>query len=165
MSNGLTAVLFDVLSLASCRLAATDWEKRLAYFFVQHDQTRVGHGTPHFDVAQFGWTAANFESEKRFVLAVVDAALAKSGWERLGFQPRVDFIAPTLVTLREMVDAYPTSAIPKPDLYAWKPDKLPMAGECDVHGVYLHELGCILCNDEPVDAPPERTPHRTSPRA
>lgn len=80
-------------------------------------------------------------------------------------EPRLDFIVPTLTKLREMVVAFPMSAIPGSDVYAWKPDELPLEGECEVHGVYLHDLGCILCNDEPIDAPPERTPHRTSPPA
>jgi hypothetical protein len=161
MSNGLTSVLLDVLCLAACRHAASDWEKRLAYFLVQHDQSRIGLGMADLDVAQFGWTAANFEDEKRFVVAVVDAALTKSGWARLGFEPRLDSIIPTLEKLREMVVAFPASAIVGPDVHTWKPEELPTKGECEVHGVYLHELGCILCNDEPVDAPLERTPHRT----
>jgi len=160
MSNGLAAVLFDVLCLAACRLAVSDWEKRLAYFLVQHDQSRIGNGVADLEVAQLGWTA-NFENEKRFVIAVVDAALAGSGWERLGFEPRLDGIIPTLKRLREMVVAFPASAIPGPELDEWKPDELPTKGECEFHRVYLHEAGCILCNEEPIDAPAERTPHRT----
>lgn len=161
MSNGLTSVLFDVLALAACRLAVSDWEKQLAYFLVQHDQSRIGLGMADLDVAQLGWTGASFENEKRFIVAVVDAALARSGWDRLGFEPSLESVLPTLERLREMVVAFPASAVPGPDAYAWKPDALPTAGECAVHGVYLHELGCILCNDEPIDGPPERTPNRT----
>jgi hypothetical protein len=161
MSNGVTSVFFDVLCLAACGLAASDWEKRLAYFLVQHDPSRIGLGTADLDVAELGWTPSNFEEERRFVVAVVDRALAKSGWERLGFEPRLESIIPTLERLRQMVVAFPRSAIPGPDVYTWKPDELPPEGECEVHDVYLHELGCILCNDEPIDAPPERSPHRT----
>lgn len=160
MSNGLTSVLFDVLCLAACSLADSDWEQRLAYFLVQHDQSRVGLGCADLDIAELGWTADTFELEKRFVLTVVDAALAKSGWKRLGFEPRLESILPTLDRLREMVVAFPASAIPGPDVYKWKPDELPPGGKCEVHGVYLHELGCILCNDEPIDAAPERRPNR-----
>ncbi|WP_146652618.1 hypothetical protein [Labilithrix luteola] len=161
MSNGLTAVLLDVLSLAACRFATTDWEKRFAYFLIQHDASRVGLGTAGLEVSEFGWTHEDFENEKRFILAVVDAALAKSNWELLGFEPRPESILPALERLRAMIIAFPMSAIPRESEDAWIPDELPTHGECEVHHVYLHELGCMLCNDQPIDAPPNRAPHRT----
>lgn len=161
MSNGLTAVLLDVLSLAACRLASSDREKRFAYFLVQHDAARMGLGMAGLEISELGWTHDDFDDQKGFVLAVVDAALAKSDWELLGFEPRLESILPTLERLRAMIVAFPISSIPETTTDAWIPDELPVHGVCEVHHIYLHEVGCMICNDQPIDAPRELAPHRT----
>ena len=69
MSNLHTAVVFDVLGLAGCALAKSEWEQRVVYFLVQHDQSRIGLGMAGFDIAALGWTASAFDAEKRFLLA------------------------------------------------------------------------------------------------
>ncbi len=60
-----------------------------------------------------------------------------------------------------MIVAFPISAIPENGGRRMVPDELPVHGMCEVHRIYLHELGCMLCNDQPIDAPPERAPPRT----
>jgi hypothetical protein len=148
MSNGLTSVFFDVLSLVASQHARTPWEQRLAQWLVEHDQSRSGLGVVGFDVAELGWTLESFEVQRRFLLQVIDAALAKEGWERLPFQPLESSLFPALAWFRERVERLPPQDIPVEE-GTWIPEDPPTWGRCEVHQVYLHALGCILCNDTP----------------
>ena len=153
MSNGTTAVVFDLLAIAGTTRARTDWEKKLVWWLVAHDQERIGLGMAGFDLSEMGWTAEGFATEKRFVLDVLDDAIRGTGWERLSFVPG-DGVVPVLEDLRRLLERYRPSAFPTPS--EWE---LPVYGTCEVHAVYLHERGCIVCNDAPCDAPPEERPH------
>ncbi|AKQ68300.1 hypothetical protein A176_005212 [Myxococcus hansupus] len=163
MSNGLTAVFFDVLSLAASRHARTPWELRLAQWLVEHDAERSGLGVVGFDVSELGWTLESFEAQRNFLLQLIDAALAREGWERLPFQPLESSLFPVLTQFRERVASLPRQDICVEES-AWIPEDPPACGRCEVHQVYLHALGCILCNDAPLDAPPAEVPHRSSSR-
>ena len=162
MSNGLTSVVTDMLVLVGCDRAQTDWERKFVYWLVCHDQSRIGSGVVGFDVAQMGWTRDDFEAERRFVLELVDAAIAKRGWERLPYSPREDWALDALGQLRTLVSAFTADAIGKVREDDWVPAELPLHGTCEVHGVYLHEVGCIICNDVPIDEPSNAAPHRTA---
>ncbi len=161
MSNGLTSVLFEVLSIAGSDLAVSPWEKKLVYWLVCHDQERAGLGCVGFDVIEMGFSREGFYDEKRFVLSLVDAARRRHGWERLSYPPREESAFDALRHLGKLVDDLPIFALDPPlDADAWIPNELPDA-TCEVHGVYLHEAGCIVCNGAPIDAPPEHTPNRS----
>lgn len=160
MSNGLTAVVFDVLALAACARARTESEKKLAYFLAQHDQSRIGVGCADLEIATLGWSRDEFEAQKRFVLAVIDDAAAHAHWELLPFTPNVEHVAAALAGLRALVEGFRKDAIAPEDEYDWTATDLPSRGACEVHGVYLHELGCIVCNDAPIDVQPALAPHR-----
>ena len=41
MSNGTTAVFFDVVALAGSELAQTTWQRKLVYWLIQHDPPEV----------------------------------------------------------------------------------------------------------------------------
>ncbi|MFY1828324.1 hypothetical protein ACN47A_20540 [Myxococcus fulvus] len=161
MSNGLTSVFLDVLALAASRHARTPWELRLAQWLVEHDPERCGLGVVGFDVSELGWSLESFEAQRRFLLQLVDAALAKEGWERLPFQPLESSLFPALSQFRERVARLPRQDI-QVEEGTWIPEDPPAWGLCEVHHVHLHALGCILCNDAPLDAPPAQAPHRTS---
>ena len=163
MSNSLTSVLLDVLAISGCASAATAWEKKLVYWLVQHDQERVGLGCVGFDIEELGWSSSSdFAVQKQFVVQVIDAALARKGWDFLPFTPPEDpgGVIDALRQFRELVVAF-TSDLVRPlrdDM--WPPDELPSRGSCEVHRVYLHEAGCIICNDAPIDTSSERAPNR-----
>lgn len=114
-SNGLLATFFDVLTLAATARARTTWELQLALWLAESDQTVMGLGMVGFDVSELGWTAEAFDAQKRFLLEVIDAALAREGWERLPFELDA---APWVVTLlgkvREMVERLPAKASRRP---------------------------------------------------
>jgi len=157
MSNATTSVLLDVLVIAGCDLAVTPWEQQLVYWLAQHDQSRSGLGCVGFDIGDLGWIATELDEQKRFVLRMIDATLARAGWDRLPFSPGEDRLRPALERLRELVVEVDHVAAPG----TWVPSELPPHGSCEVHRVYLHETGCIICNDAPIDAPAAIAPHRS----
>lgn len=163
MSNGLTSVLLEVLALAGSDLAVSPWEKRLVYWLVCHDQDRSGLGCVGFDVVEMGFSEEGFYDQKAFVLSLVDAALRRHGWGRLSYTPREDTTFDALRQLAHLVDELPSSALapPLPD-DTWVPSELPGA-KCELHEVYLHEAGCIVCNGAPTDTPSELRPNRSLP--
>lgn len=135
----------------------------MALWLAESDQTVMGLGMVGFDVSELGWTAEAFDAQKRFLLEVIDAALAREGWERLPFELDA---APWVVTLlgkvREMVERLPRESIPTPNIKPWRwHEGLPEYGLCELHHVYLHAAGCILCNEAPLDVP---MPHRSKPQ-
>jgi hypothetical protein len=87
VSNALAGVLVDLLVLAGVDHASTAWETELVYWLIQHDHARVGLGMVGFDVAELGWTPDGFATEQQFVLAMLDAASRRYGWDRMPFLP------------------------------------------------------------------------------
>jgi hypothetical protein len=161
MSNGLTAVFLDVLALAGSDLATDEWERAFVYWLVQHDQERTGLGSVGFDVGDMGWTEARFEAQRTFILRVIDGALARTRWDELPFVPGEELVLPALRAFRLLVEQFPATAITTPSSDAWVPGDPPEYGACARHRVFLHETGCIVCNDAPVDAAPEAAPNRS----
>lgn len=161
MSNSLTSVLFDVLALAACDLARTPWEHKLAYWLVQHDQGRTGLGMVGFDISDLGFSTDEFAEQTSFIVSVIDAALNRHGWDRLPFSPYEENLFDALNKFRALVLSFPESEVVATSLFGWVPNDSPEFGRCEVHQVYLHELGCIICNDPPIDAPPHVAPHRS----
>lgn len=160
MSNGTTAVVFDAIAIAGCARARTDWERAAVLWLIEHDQARIGLGMAGFDVGELAWTRDGFPEQHAFVLAVLEDAAAGVGWDRLPFAPG-EGIPATLRELQALFAGFTSAMIVegerKPAALA-----LPEAGACEVHGTYLHELGCIVCNDAPLDTPPEQRPHSTA---
>ncbi|MBU8897491.1 hypothetical protein DRW03_29095 [Corallococcus sp. H22C18031201] len=161
-SNGTLATFFDVLTLAATARARTTWELQLALWLAESDQTILGLGMVGFDVSELGWTAEAFEDQRRFLLEIIDGAMAREGWERLPFALHdATWVIALLRQVREMVERLPREALPTPHVRTWRwHDGLPEYGRCELHHVYLHAAGCILCNEAPLEVP---VPHRTAP--
>lgn len=146
MSNGATDVLLATLSLAGAALARTVAEERLLIWLASHDQTCIGRGNAGFDLNELPWTPEAFDAERAFLLRVVDAAMAQTGWERLSYHPDPERARDNLARLRRLLESLqPTDlegADPEPPL-GW-PDT---HARCPRHGVFLHAAGCLLCHD------------------
>jgi hypothetical protein len=126
---------------------------------VQHDQVRVG--TCDVDLRGLGWTREDVLAQQAFLVGVIDAALAGEGLDRLPFRPG-EVVVPALQQLRTMVAGLGAEQIPDAP-GPWVPMP-PELGQCEVHRVFLHEVGCIVCNDAPIDAPPDQRPRSTAHR-
>jgi hypothetical protein len=87
MSNLLTEVFMEVLALSGSELARLEWEIDTVVWLAAHDQAVMGLGMVGFSVADLGWTSEQLDEQKAFLLRVIDGALGRVGWERLGYQP------------------------------------------------------------------------------
>jgi len=148
MSNGLTSIFVSVLSLAASVLAQSDWQRELAAWFASHDQSVLGSGTVGFDISELPWSPKSFVSNREFVLQVIDAAKSRVGWEYLGYEPCEDWIKTCLDQFRAMVECFDPALVYESESTV-QTDNCPVELMlCPVHRIYLHQHGCILCNDQ-----------------
>jgi len=150
MSNGLTSAFFSVASLAASVLAQTDRHREIAAWFASHDQDAFGLGIVGFDVSEIPWNASTFEKDRAFVLALIEGARARMGWDRLAYSPREDWLVDCLSSFERFVRAFDVQdAKPQTDAQGWPFGERPARFVlCPKHAVYLHSQGCILCNDQ-----------------
>jgi len=142
LSNGSTDVFFDVLTLAGCVIAETPWDRNLVLHFA--DGHRWGRGTAGFDLAELPWTS-NWPAEKAFLDRVIGLALTRHGWDRLTYDP--PYAIQFLTTFREMVAGYTPTPVHAPEWGDWRvPPLVALTVGCEIHGVFIGELGCRLCD-------------------
>jgi hypothetical protein len=149
MSNSLTAILIEILSLGISHLAKTDAEIDFAIWLASHDPI-LGGGNASFDISELPWSVENFAAEKKFLLRVIDSAKAKNYWNLLDYEPPEETAFYLLEKFAALVKDFTKEFIGKhPD---WSTSvKMPMHHEkCSIHGVYLSEYGCVICNGKVV---------------
>lgn len=145
MSNSLTGLLIEILSLTASCLAKTDTEIDFAIWLASHDPI-LGGGNAEFDISELPWSVENFEAEKKFLLQVVDAAKAKHYWNRLNYNPREETALCLLEKFGSLIEDFTKEFVGKYP-YRVYPVPMPIQREkCSVHGVYLSVYGCVLCN-------------------
>lgn len=155
MSNGGTSVLLSVLLLAGSHLASDDWDRRLVMWLATRDQSIVGVGTVGFDLEHLAWTDADFARQKAFVLSVIDLALRRHRWDRLGYEP--PFVEDYLLRLRTLVSRFQREHIGKgpPRSWPWHDERTDFP-RCPDHDVVMGFFEtCLLCNDRPAPEPEE----------
>ncbi|NSC19952.1 hypothetical protein FM076_01485 [Streptomyces albus subsp. chlorinus] len=141
LSNTGTAVLLDVLALAACELAETEWERRFALVCCD---SRTGGGNDGFDLDELPWDR-EWRTQHDFLLRVVDAALSHRGWDVLPYQPRG--MHGHLERFRELVAGF----VPEPPLsdplYVWEYERTEADYQrCEEHGLFLGLFThCRLC--------------------
>ncbi len=147
MNNGLTSVFIDVLALSASALASTEREKRFAVWLACHDQTICGIGAVGFDISDMPWTTRGFQSQKSFLLKVIQSAQSKEYWRLLGYHPREDWILSSLERFRLLIAHFPKEGI-IPEAKRRQAAGMPsFFMKCPKHQVYVHQQGCVLCND------------------
>ncbi|HZQ38006.1 MAG TPA: hypothetical protein VFD32_18910 [Dehalococcoidia bacterium] len=96
------------------------------------------------------WTTDGFAAQLAFVLAMIAGTEARSGWDRLGYAPREDWVFDRLAQLRVMVTRLSAALLPVNPRHPWIWARRRDRGRCPRYGIYLHDLcgsGCIICND------------------
>lgn len=153
MSNGLTSVFIDVLTLAGSRFAQTVDEKRLIVWLAEKDQSIVGIGTVGFDIREMPWNTENFEVNKRFMLKVIKAAENKTDWDKLDYQPNEEHIFWALKEFAELISKLAVKYVLSNALGEWimdaDSDDPVICGfpKCAKHGTLLTCFGCHICNN------------------
>ena len=152
MSNGLTSVFVDVLTLAGSRLAQTDDEKRLIVWLAEKDQYVVGIGTVGFDIREMPWNTDRFKENKRFMLNVIEAAEHKTDWEKLGYEPNEEHIFRALEEFAAMISKLAAEDADENAAKEWvaaaesdDPFRLGFP-KCQKHGTLLTCFGCLFCD-------------------
>ena len=148
ISNGSTSVFVAVFILAASALATSDRQRQYAAWMASHDQNLFGIGTVSFDLSELPWFDETFAEDRAFVLQVVAAAKARTGWERLEYAPLEIWLQPCLDQFRNLIEAFVIEHACENESKVWrygsKPDQLIL---CPVHHVYQHAHGCVLCHD------------------
>ncbi|MCG7385634.1 hypothetical protein [Paenibacillus sp. ACRRY] len=155
MSNGLTSVFIEVLSISGSMLAKTNREREMTIWLAQQDQSVVGIGTVGFDIDEMPWTIDTFEEEKDFMLRMIAYAITEAGWEKLSYKPRKESVKPCLEQLQTMIHAFNRDDVNLDNYLEWseidedddRPTIPPGYPKCVKHEVYLSCHGCVLCNN------------------
>lgn len=143
LSNRSAVVLFDVLSLAACALARTEWEQRFAVLCC--DSTRIGLGMDGLSIDEVPMAKESWQQNCDFVLRVIERARTRYRWDVLGYEPLT--ILESLTRLHEIVRGYmPRFPLPEP---GWRWSSGPLEQEswlCTEHPVFLGTFGvCRFC--------------------
>jgi hypothetical protein len=146
MSNGLTSVVISVLCLGAASVATDDREREIATWLGSRDQGVFGLGMVGFDLEQMPWSQASFEVERAFVLRAIDAAKAKTGWDRLDYPPHEESVFASLDKFRSLAAAFVPEHIRAET--GWLGDRPERWETCATHGVFVHAHGCAICNDQ-----------------
>ncbi|MGF9697904.1 hypothetical protein [Paenibacillus sp. MABNR03] len=155
MTNGLTSVFIEVLSISGSMLAKTNREREMTIWLAQQDQSIVGIGTVGFDIDEMPWTVDTFDDEKDFMLRMIAHAIAESAWEKLSYEPRKEAVIYCLEQFRIMIQAFMKQHVNLSNYLEWseieedddRPTIPPGYPKCAKHEVYLSCHGCILCNN------------------
>ncbi|HKU98257.1 MAG TPA: hypothetical protein VJR58_23405 [Vineibacter sp.] len=142
LTNGATDVFLDVMTLASCPLAHTPWQQNLALLFA--DSQRFDYGFAGFALDELPWTD-NATQEHRFLLAVIDKALTRHGWNLLTYDP--PYAQGYLETYRTMVQRFTPVPTISDHFGDWRtePDADRLQ-RCAKHDIFQGYAGCRLCD-------------------
>ena len=102
-SNGLTDVLIDVLLLSGSALAESDDEKEFVVWLAERDQNVRGIGNVDFSIDEMPWTKSNFQSEKCFMIQIIESAEKRLEWDKLGYTPNEELIIYFLDRFKRLV--------------------------------------------------------------
>lgn len=146
MNNGMTSVFVSVLALSTSALAKTDHQRKLALWIVSRDQAVYGLGLVGFDIAELPWSRSSFAEDQAFLLRGIEAAKATAGWEHLDYSPNEAMLFNCLDHFARMISAFSVEhALVEERIWPFggKPESFRL---CAKHHVYLHIMGCVLCN-------------------
>lgn len=151
LTNAGTDMFFDIMTLASCALARTPWQQNLALLFA--DGQRYSRGFSGFALNELPWTSDACE-EHRFMLAVIEKARGRHGWDRLTYDP--PYAQGYLETYRAMVQSFTPAPTDSPRFGDWRAAPHPdLVQRCPTHDIFQGVAGCRLCDPELLPTPAE----------
>ena len=146
MQNGLTDVFMEVLAIAGSALAQTRSEQAFASWIASRDQAVLGLGAVGFDIAEMPWHVATFAEDRNFLIRAITAAESKVSWEKLGYEPKEDWLMPCLMRLRMLVSVFGSHDIRASGTAIHSTFSESALSRCETHGIIMHADGCPVCN-------------------
>lgn len=152
MSNGGTDVFINILALSGSVIARTESEKRLMVYLSEKDQI-AGRGCVGFDIVEMPWNQETFETDKSFLIQVINGARNRSGWERLDYCPNEEIVSYYLDTFEKLINRMTVADIREASLTHWLSEadaedpvfcNFP---RCKKHHTFLTCFGCQICNN------------------
>ena len=146
LSNGGTSVLVSFLALAGSRLAKVQSEIDLITWLVSRDQGVLGVGVVGFDLSDMPWSknCEEFDRQKKFLRSVISRIRSKVDVQFVEYNP--PYLETYTDCLNKLLDSFEFSMVSQtsPE-WCLLPNKT--LDKCEKHGVFLHEAGCVVCND------------------
>lgn len=150
MNNGLTSVFISTMCLSGVEIAKEKFEKDILIWFAQHDQAVMGRGTVGFDVSEMIWDKNIFSNQKTFIIETINGALEEKNWHLLDYNPKKEWIFESLEIFKRMISAYESKHIDKEcqeEIFEFD-DNIKKYKTCELHKIYTHFAGCVICNDK-----------------
>ena len=147
ISNGSMSVLISSLALSGSFLAKDEAEIEFMTWIVSRDQVILGMGTVGFDLQDMPWSKkeATFSKQKSFLLNVIQRVKSGVDLNLLKYEPK--FLQQNVEDFERMISSFLYSHINLENSVVWMPPKEKQL-KCEEHGVFLHEHGCVVCNDK-----------------
>ncbi|WP_146214437.1 hypothetical protein [Rhizobium sp. 11515TR] len=142
----MTDVFMEVLAIAGSALAQTRSEQAFASWIASRDQAVLGLGAVGFDIAEMPWHVATFAEDRNFLIRAITAAESKVGWEKLGYEPKEDWLMPCLMRLRMLVSVFGSHDIRASGTAIHSTFSESALSRCETHGIIMHADGCPVCN-------------------
>lgn len=156
INNRFTEDFILVLALAASALAKSGREKQWASWFASKSQVFFAPGCVGFDLSEMPWSGAeDFDAEKAFVLAVIEAAKAGTNWDRAGYDINPGVAVRCLDEFEHHIRAYELAEPPA----AGFGEEFGTVEHCANHRLYKYAGHCLIClaNRERIDAVTDST--------
>lgn len=117
---------------------------------IKKNQNAVGLGTVGFDICEIPFSIKNFDSEKSFMLSVINGVKNKLGWQSLGYAPNIDLLFPVIKKFEQFINKLTIEDIKN---YRFKydiPDIITtncQFSKCSIHKIFITDFGCQICTD------------------
>jgi len=147
MNNGVTDVVISLLVMSASEKADRLSEVELSVSLAAKDQSLYGRGCIGFDIRELPWATekTEFQKDKEFLIKTVNTASKGSYSDRLNYEPGLEFISRCFQDLQSLLTEleYEDTSDKTVDR-SLMPQ--PLYRKCDIHGCYLHQEGCVICN-------------------
>ncbi len=145
MNNGLTAVFIDTLCITGGIIAASEAEKEILVRLAGQDASIFGDGFTGFEIGEL-FEGLDNRIVSEFLMRVAASALSGVGFEKLPYAPDTSLLSAAVNQFSSMLVSYGSSEMRNPSEWSG------LAGstyvKCPIHGIYLHSLGCVVCNNQ-----------------
>lgn len=142
MSNALTAVFIDALCLTGGKIARRDSQKEIMVRLARMDASIRGDGFTGFSLESL-FQGLDAGEGSRFLQVVCKAVLAESRWNGLPYSPDVKLLHQAIGRFNTMLQKAEDTMIAAANVVPVR----AVYRQCPVHGAYMHESGCVICNN------------------